>query len=351
MDSTLTKEAARALEQLRQLLAIPSPTGYTEAISEHLLAVLAGYGFSPRRARKGTVTCALNAAGAEPRAAHSVLAAHVDTLGLMVREIDSQGRLRFTRLGGPSLPALETEEVTVYTRDGCAYTGVVQLRNASKHVNSKLETEPRDQDTMEILLDELADTREAVEALGVSVGDIVALEPRVRITASGFIRSRFLDDKLSAAMLLALAEAVSTGEVRLARQVTLLFSVYEEVGHGASSGVPTDAGDLLVVDMGCVGEGLACTETMVSICAKDSSGPFDYGFTSELIALAKKHGLRYAVDVYPFYGSDAATARNAGGDLRCALIGAGVYASHGYERSHVQGVENTLALMRAYLTE
>lgn len=341
-----TVDTALVLDHLRRLTAIPSPTGYTDAISGYLMETLTGLGFAPVRSRKGTVTCALGGENEN----HIVLAAHVDTLGLMVREISANGRLRFAKLGAPSLQAMETEQVTVHTRGGKSYTGVVQLQNASKHVNMDLDTAARNQDTMEILLDELADSKEAVEALGIGVGDIVSLEPRTVVTPSGFIRSRFLDDKLSAAMLLALAQAVSGG-LRLRRKVSLLFSVYEEVGHGASQGVPGDADDLLVVDMGCVGEGLACTETMVSICAKDSTGPFDYSFTSELIALAKDAKLQYAVDIYPSYGSDAATAREAGHDLRCALIGPGVYASHGYERSHVQGVENTVKLMLACIAQ
>ncbi len=339
-------ETQRVLDHLRRLIAIPSPTGFTGAVSAYLVETLTGYGFAPVRSRKGTITCALGGEGGR----HIVLASHVDTLGLMVREIASNGRLHFTRLGGPTLPSLETEQVTVHTREGRAYTGVVQLQNASSHVNTEAGTAVRDQDTLEILLDELVDDKEAVTALGIAVGDVISLDPRLVITPSGFIRSRFLDDKLSVAMLLALAQQVSAG-LRLKHRVTLLFSVYEEVGHGASQGVPADADDLLVVDMGCVGEGLGCTETMVSICAKDSTGPFDYQFTSELIALAKAGSLQYAVDIYPAYGSDAATAREAGHDVRCALIGAGVYASHGYERSHVQGVENTVKLILACIAE
>lgn len=334
----------RVLDHLGRLLAIPSPTGFTDGISSYLMDTLAGYGFAPVRSRKGTVTCALDDAGA----GHTVLSAHVDTLGLMVREISDRGRLRFARLGGPSYQALETAQVTVHTRDGRAYTGVVQVQNASKHVNRDLDTEARNQDTMEILLDELVDGKEAVAALGIHVGDVVSLDPRLVITPSGFIRSRFLDDKLSAAILLAIAEAAAGGG-RPRRKVTLLFSVYEEVGHGASQGVPADAEDMLVVDMGCVGDGLTCTETMVSICALDSSGPYDYQLTTELMELAKAGKLEYAVDIYPFYGSDAASAREAGLDLRYALIGPGVYASHGYERSHIQGVENTMKLILSYI--
>ena len=334
-----------SLDQTLRLLSIPSPSGYPRQVCDALMETLEGLGFSPRQLRKGGVVCPL---GGEGRPL--VLASHVDTLGLMVRAIKPDGRLAFTCLGGPSLQAVETENVTVLTRGGQSYTGVVELRNASKHVNRELDTEKRDDTTLEILLDEEVATREDVERLGIATGDVVCLDPRTRVTESGFIRSRFLDDKLSAGMLLALARGVADGAVRLSRKVTLFFSVYEEVGHGASCGLPEDTEDLLVVDMGCVGEGLACREQQVSICAKDSSGPYDYEMTGELIALARANGIDYAVDVYPAYGSDAAAALRAGHDVRFALIGAGVYASHGYERSHRKGVENALRLIEAVVT-
>ena len=333
-----------AIDSTLRLLAIDSPTGYTRNATDDLLNALTQMGFAPVRSRAGSVYCEL---GGEGRAL--VLASHVDTLGLMVRAIKPNGRLSFTTLGGPSLQAVETENVTVITREGKRYTGVVELKNASKHVNMDLEQDKRDASTLEILLDEVVSTREDVEKLGISIGDVVCLDPRARVTPSGFIRSRFLDDKLSAGMLLALAKAVSDGSLKPARRVGIFFSVYEEVGHGASSGLPADTQDLLVVDMGCVGDELTCTEQQVSICAKDSAGPYDYDMTGELIALAKQNGIDYAVDVYPAYSSDAATALRAGHDIRTALIGAGVYASHGYERSHLKGVENSLRLMEAYL--
>ncbi len=333
-----------AIDQTLRLLGVDSPTGYTLNVTDLLLNTLRELGFSPRRTRKGAIVCPLGGQG-RPLA----VAAHVDTLGLMVRQIKPNGRLAFTKLGGPSLQAVETENVTVVTREGKRFTGVIELKNASKHVNLSLDEEKRDESTLEILLDEEVSSKEAVEALGIAVGDIVCLDPRARLTDSGFIRSRFLDDKLSVGMLLALAKAVAGNEIRLSRKVTLFFSVYEEVGHGASSGVPEDTEELLVVDMGCVGDGLGCTEYQVSICAKDSSGPYDYAMTGELIALAKAHGIDYAVDVYPAYGSDAGTALKAGLDARYALIGAGVYASHSYERSHRKGVENTLRLLQAFV--
>lgn len=333
-----------AVEQTLLLLGIDSPTGYTKDVTNALMETLRGLVFQPERTNKGCVVCCLGGEG-RPLA----LAAHVDTLGLMVRAIQPNGRLSFTRLGGPSYQSIETENVTVVTRDARRYTGVVQLKNASKHVNHELDEQKRDDQTLEILLDELVFSKADVEAFGISVGDVVCLDPRSRVTPSGYIRSRFLDDKLSAGMLLALAKGVSTGAVKPARRLTIFFSVYEEVGHGASSGIPADSEELLVVDMGCVGETLTCAETQVSICAKDTSGPFDYDMTSRLIALCKRDSIDYAVDVYPFYSSDAATSLRAGHDMRCALIGAGVYASHGYERSHVRGVENSLRLIEAFV--
>lgn len=335
---------AFSVEQTMRLLSIPSPTGYTAQVTAYLMDTLKEMGFQPVQNRKGSVCCTLGGEG-RPLA----LAAHVDTLGLMVRSIKSNGALMFTRVGGPSYQAVETENVTLVTRDGRSYSGVVQLHNASVHVNREVDEEKRNDSTLEVLLDENVSSREDVEKLGISAGDFICLDPRARVTESGYIRSRFLDDKLSAGMLLALARGVADGQLRLARKTTVFFSVYEEVGHGASTGLPADTEDLLVVDMGCVGDNLNCTEQQVSICAKDSGGPYDYAMTNELISIAREKEIDYAVDIYPSYGSDAGTALRSGMDIRYALIGAGVYASHGYERSHVKGVENTLRLMEEYV--
>lgn len=333
-----------AIEQTMKLLAIDSPSSYTHNVTDYLLVALTELGFKPTRTRKGCVVCQLGGNG-HPLA----LAAHVDTLGLMVRNIKSNGRLSFTRIGSPSHAAIETENVTVVTREGKKYTGVVQIQNASIHVNGDLDSGKRNDKTMEILLDEMVSSKEDTVALGISIGDIICLDPRPHVTPSGYIRSRFLDDKLSAGMLLALAKAVAQGDVKPSRSISLFFSVYEEIGHGASNGLPADTEELLVVDMGCVGDEIDCTEQQVSICAKDSNGPYDYDMTSRLIALCKRDQIDYAVDVYPRYGSDANAALSAGYDIRFALIGAGVYASHGYERSHTLGVENTLKLIKAFV--
>jgi putative aminopeptidase FrvX len=202
---------------------------------------------------------------------------------------------------------------------------------------------------MEVLLDENVTSKKDVEKLGLENGCYVCFDPRTVITRSGYIKSRYLDDKLSVAMLLALAKKVKDGVLKLKRKTYVFISVYEEVGHGAKAGVPSDAVEFLSVDMGCVGQGLECTEHQVSICAKDSGGPYDYSVVNALVACAKKAKIDYAVDVYPHYGSDAEAALGAGYDVKHGLIGAGVYASHGYERSHKDGVTNTLALLDQYL--
>ena len=330
-------------EQLKALTSIPSPTGFTRAVTDYVMKALEEMGFAPERSTKGNVLVCLGGEGAP-----LVLASHVDTLGAMVRSIKDNGRLRPTTLGGHQWSTADGENCTVHTRDGRVYTGVVLNTEPSSHVaDEKVETIEKN---MEILLDENVDTKDDVAGLGIQTGDIIAMDPRTVITKSGYIKSRFLDDKLSASVLLGLARAVAAGEVKLARKVSLLFTVYEEVGHGGAF-VPADTCEMISVDMGCVGDDLGCTERMVSICAKDSGGPYNYELVSALVDTAKRLSLDYAIDVYPHYGSDVEATLRAGYDIRHGLIGPGVYASHNYERSHMDGVRNTYELLRAYVGE
>ena len=333
-----------ALQYMQELLAIPSPTGFTKAATDRVMDLLRGMGFSPVRYRKGGVWCELGGEG------HGiVLSAHVDTLGAMVRSVKANGRIRYTHVGGWQDATVETENCLVHTRDGRTYSGTVQSTKASQHVYSGMGKDERDETTLEIVLDEEVHSAQDVEALGIETGCFISWDPRTVLTPFGYLKSRHLDDKASAGMLLALARAIAEGRVRPARRVAILFTVFEEVGHGASMEMPEGIEDMLAVDMGCVGDDLKCDETMVSICVKDSSGPYHYEMTGELIALAKGQGISYAADVYPSYGSDAGTALRAGNDLRYALIGTGVFASHGYERTHVKGIENTCKLISAYI--
>ena len=227
--------------------------------------------------------------------------------------------------------------------------GTCQLINASTHVNGKFGSEPRSFDTLEIVLDEPVTTAEEARGYGIETGDPVCFEPRTRVTASGYIKSRFLDDKLSVGILLGLGKYLKDTGAKLSRPVYAHITVYEEVGHGASASIPEGVTEALSVDMGCVGEGLRCTERQVSICAKDSGGPYSYDMVGKLIAAAKKEGADYAVDIYPHYGSDVEASLKGGFDIRHGLIGPGVYASHGYERSHLDGVCSTLKLLKGFL--
>lgn len=337
MDSQLTY----ICDQLKALTAIPSPTGFTKHATNYLVETLTAMGLSPEVSNKGNVLVCLGGEG-NPL----VLASHVDTLGAMVRAIKDNGRLRPTTLGGHQWRTADGENCTVHTRDGRTYTGVVLNTEPSAHVaDEKVEQVEKN---MEVLLDENVGTADETRALGIQNGDIIAMDPRTTVTPSGYIKSRFLDDKLSASILLGLARAAAVGEVSLARKVSLLFTVYEEVGHGGSF-VPADTRDMISVDMGCVGADLACTEREVSICAKDSGGPYNYDLVSELAGIAAELELGYAIDVYPHYGSDVEATLTAGYDIRHGLVGPGVYASHNYERSHTDGVRNSYELLLAYV--
>lgn len=334
------------LEQLKNLLAIDSPTGYTKEAAEYVAKAYRSLGYQPVFTVKGGVLVDLG--GENPDDA-ILVEAHVDTLGAMVASVKENGRLKLTPLGGLNPNNVEAENCRVITRQGQKYEGTFQVENASIHVNGDYNTVKREFDKMELVLDETADHAEAVGKLGIMPGDIVAFEPRTRITQSGYIKSRFLDDKLSVAILLGFAKWKKEQNVQTQRKIFHHITVYEEVGHGACGTVPAGVTEILSVDMGCVGDGLNCRENQVSICAKDSQGPYTYEVVGNLIAAARRSGADFAVDIYPHYGSDADAALSAGYDVRHGLIGAGVYASHGYERSHVDGVKNTLELLKAYL--
>ena len=334
------------LDELKKIMAIDSPSGFTRKAADYIMQQLREFGFEPELTRKGCVLCCLGGEGSPV-----VFSAHIDTLGGMVSEVKSNGRLKLTRIGGMNANNAECENARVYTRDGKVFEGCFQMNNPSVHVNGESDSQKRSYDNMELVLDEKVFSADETKKLGIATGDYVCFDPRTRITETGYIKSRFLDDKLSAAILMGIAKAIKAEKLSLTRKVYIYLTVFEEVGHGCSSGIPADAEEIISVDMGCVGDGLECKEHQVSICVKDSHGPYNYDVTSRFVELAKKHNLDYALDVYPFYGSDADAALDAGYDLRHGLIGAGVYASHGYERSHIDGVKNTYELVKAYITE
>ena len=333
-----------AWQQTEALLAIDSPSGYTNFAAQWVKSAFDNLGFFATITTKGGVLVDLGGSGNG-----LLLAAHADTLGAMVCQIKGNGRLKLTPLGGMNANNAEAENVRVYTRDGKIYEGTAQLSDASVHVNGDYNSAKRSFDTVEVVLDEDVSSAEDVKKLGIAVGDIVCFDPRTHRTPSGYLKSRFLDDKLSVGILLGFAKYLRDNGITPSRQVWIHVTVYEEVGHGGSASVPAGVTEAISVDMGCVGNGLDCTERTVSICAKDSGGPYTYDVVSALIDAAKTAEADYAVDVYPYYGSDVEATLRAGADIRHGLIGPGVYASHGYERSHIDGVYNTLKLLCSYL--
>lgn len=333
------------LEQTQKLLAIDSPTGYTKNACKYVLQELKKIGYEPEPTKKGGILVPLSQV---ENTDALVLSAHIDTLGGMVSEIKGNGRLRITNLGGLNANNIETENCKVITRFDGIYEGTFQLNNASIHVNADYDKTSREFDKMELVLDEKVFSAEDTKALGIAVGDFVCFDPRTKITEKGFIKSRFLDDKLSAAILLGYAYYLKQESISLDRSIYCHFTVYEEVGHGCSASMPSDVSEIISIDMGCVGESLDCDEFKVSICAKDSRGPYDYELVNKLVLAAREHDIAYALDIYPHYGSDADAALIAGYDVKHGLIGPGVYASHGYERSHIEGLQNTFELIKAY---
>ena len=326
---------------LEKLLSIDSPTGYTHAAIDMIDEYLRSLGYSPQRTTKGALRCAL---GANPNIA---FAAHTDTLGAIVSGINSNGTLRFSLLGGPLLPSFEGGYVRIHTLENRVYTGTLLLNDPSTHANNTASTKERSVSTMHIRIDERVAKKEDVRGLGIRVGDIIAFDPKTQLLSNGFIKSHFLDNKAGCYVLFEIARRASAATTPL--PVELFFSTYEEVGHGGAPELSATIEDLIVIDMGVVGDSCDGDETRCSICAKDSGGPYDYHVRKELVRLAEQRNIPHAVDVYPFYSSDGTAAWRAGADVRVGLIGPGVAASHGMERAHVDGIAATIDLCMAYI--
>ena len=349
----LKKEYAKfASEKALELLNIDSPSGYTKEATAWIKKEFEKLGFKVNYTNKGNVLVDLGGPAPKTNAGFGkgavLLAAHADTLGAMVAKIKSDGRIKMTNIGGFSPDNGETENVRIRTRNGKVYEGTIQIINPSKHTHKDASKVERTYDSTEVVIDEDVNSVEDVKALGIDIGDFICAEPRARITSSGYIKSRFLDDKLSVAIILGFAKYLSDNKIKLKRKVYAMFTTYEEVGHGCAW-VPEGLSEAISVDMGCVGGDTSCTERQVSICAKDSAGPYDYDVTNKLIDAAKKEDADYQIDVYPFYTSDVDGTLKAGYDVKHGLIGAGVYASHGYERSHIDGVFATIKVIKGYL--
>ncbi len=331
---------------LLDLLDTPSPTGFTDQAVTLVEAELARLGVRSRRTAKGALLWTLEGGTGATRA----VASHIDTLGAMVKQVKESGRLKLSPLGGYDWATVEGAECTVHLVSGERLGGTIVNTRQSSHVfGPALRELKRDAEVMEVRLDVEAADADAVRALGVEVGDVVSFDSRPRYTETGFIKGRHLDNKAAVAVCLAVTRALVESEVRPDGRVHFFVSNYEEVGHGAATGIPEDTDELLCIDMAAVGEGQASREQDVTLCVKDSGGPYDRGMGLRLRRLAREADIPLRVDVYPYYASDATAAWRAGGDHRAALIGPGVDASHAFERTHRSALERTAALTAAYL--
>jgi putative aminopeptidase FrvX len=332
---------------LVRLLNTPSPTGFThKAVDMTAEAISTFPEVTLSRNRKGAL---LGEWSGQKQDAPRALTAHVDTLGAMVKDIKPNGRLKLSQLGGYAWNTVEGEGVTVFTSDGSQVRGCILLNKASTHVfGAQVRESKRDEETMEVRLDERTTNADETRRLGICVGDFIAFDPRVE-TTNGFIRSRHLDDKACVACLVAAVKALHDAGLQPVQRTHLLISNYEEVGHGAAAGFPADLTELVAVDMAAVGDGQSSDEYHATLCVKDSGGPYHYDLSRRLLGLAQEYEIAYKVDIYPYYGSDGEAYWRAGGDVAVALIGPGVDASHNYERTHLDALVATTRWILAYL--
>ncbi len=326
---------------LEKILKINSPTGYTIEVISYVENLFKDSKLILHKTNKGSLLVSF------VKNPELVISGHIDTLGAMVKEIKSDGTLAISKIGGLELTSFEGEYVTIRNFRGETYRGTFLLNNPASHVNKEINATKRDLTNMSIRLDELVKNEADVKKLGINAGDFIFYDTRFEHTKSGFVKSRFLDDKACAAVMIELIKELSSNGFK--KKVGFYFSNYEEVGHGACVGIPDSAVELLVLDMAVIGEGCSGKEDAVSICVKDSSGPYDFTVTEKLRKLAIDNKINFVTDIYPYYGSDGSAALAAGYDVRVGLIGPGVSASHGVERTHDKALEETYKLTKLYI--
>jgi peptidase M42 family hydrolase len=334
------------LKTLDDLLAIPSPSGYTDSIVHFVGEELDRLGITYELTRRGAIRATIKGERSSPNRA---LVAHVDTLGAMVRELQTNGRLGVAPIGTWSARFAEGARVTIFTDDR-RFRGTILPLKASGHVyDEAVDTQPSSWNNLELRVDEpIASEGEAFE-LGIRVGDIVAVDPQPEFTDSGFVVSRHLDNKAGVSCLLAAARAVLEQKRTLPMDCHLLFTIFEEVGSGASSVLHQDVAEMVSIDNATTAPGQNSGEFDVTVAMMDSSGPFDYHLTRRLLALAREFGLVHGRDIYRHYRCDAASAVEAGNDIRTALACYGLDASHGYERTHVASLLSLAQLIVLYM--
>lgn len=332
---------------INDIFLTDSPSGYFCEINKVIIDKLNQMGYEEVKINnKGNVELLIKGNDSSKSVA---IAAHADTLGLMVRSISGDGSLKLTNVGGPIIPTLDGEYCKIITRDNKVYTGTILSTSPATHVYKDSSSKPRDIDNIYVRLDENVKTKQDVLNLGIENGDYVCYDSKTVLTKTGFLKSRFIDDKGSVCVILAVLEYMAKNSIKPNFDTYVYFTNYEEVGHGGAT--IKNVSEFVALDMGCVGLDLDGNEYAVSICAKDSSGPYNYELTNKLISYAKEAGLNYAIDIFPYYSSDVSASLRSGLDCKGALIGSGVHASHGMERTHLDGLFNTMKLLLMYLTK
>ena len=342
----MTTKISETIQLMKELVEIPSPSGNTNQVITFVENYLRDVQVEMKRNHKGGLLVTIPGVDNEH---HRMLTAHVDTLGAIVKEIKSSGRLTIDLIGGFTYNSIEGEYCQIETISGKTYTGTILMHQTSVHVYKEARKLERNQQNIEVRIDEKVHNAEDVRQLGIEVGDFISFNPRVEITPSGFIKSRHLDDKASVAILLQLIKRISNENMALPYTTHFLISNNEEIGYGGNSNIPSETVEYLAVDMGAIGDGQSTDEFTVSICAKDSSGPYHYGLRKKLMEIARQNNIDYKVDIYPYYGSDASAAIRAGHDIVHGLIGPGIDASHAFERTHSSSIEHTASLLYHYV--
>ena len=328
----------------RQIVAVPSPVGYYEKLNPVLAQYAASLDCEMTFDNRHTGWITLEG---QDNSKTVLISAHADTLGMLVRNVDANGMLRVRSLGGVNYHSVEGETVTVHTASGKTYTGLMACQTHSTHVFRGANNTERSEDTMVVILDEDVKNREDVRALGIRNGDYISVDPRFQLTENGYIKSRYIDDKAPIACCLAMLKYLQEQRLKPKYRTLLSFPYYEEIGVGGCA-VPPEVSEYLAVDIALIGPELEGNERSVTICAGDAHGPYDYALRKRLAAYAEKAGCSYAQDLFTVYSSDAHAAERGGNNLSAALIGMGTYCTHGMERTHLEGLINTVNLMLAY---
>ncbi|HFR3765478.1 M42 family metallopeptidase [Streptococcus sp. A34] len=337
----------QTVDYIVKLTNTPSPTGFTTDIMNYIKSEVESFGYQATKTAKGGILVSVLG---ESDQQHRIVTAHLDTLGAMVRAIKPDGRIKMDLVGGFGYPSIEGENCMIHcAKNGKIFTGTILMHQTSVHVYRDANTAERNQTNMEIRLDEKVSSADETRALGIEVGDFISFDPRTVVTETGFIKSRHLDDKVSAAILINLLKTYKEEGITLPYTTHFYFSNNEEIGYGANSSLPDKVVEYLAVDMGAMGDDQQTDEYTVSICVKDGSGPYHYELRQHLVSLAEKKNIPYKLDIYPYYGSDASAAMRAGADVKHALLGAGIESSHSYERTHLDSVQATERMVDAYL--